>query len=1238
MSAIASCDVGDCFRSAFGKRTTWFGLLFLVLWTLFVSGCGGDDTTTPPPTTTTTTGMDAARPDTTGGTGGSSVGVDARPDIAVVPDAPPDVAPPGMDAGMDAPPLLALPTPAFAPVSDGGSFAGSVDVTITVAGLPTGGFIYYTNNGTNPTPNSLVVNGPIHLTMTTQLRAYATAPGRLDSPVGSATYTIVPIQIDGGIVASPDMNPMSTTQNNDFTVAITTATPGATICYTLDGSTPSCTGGVCQGTAQTYSAASRVPITGLVTDTTGNATLRAIGCAASQGNSTVTTQNYTLQAAAPTLVSPAPGNLPYLQAGYAPTISSATNPTGTSAVTIRYTTTAGTPPTCNVGTSATNPQTLAAGTVSSAITFYAIACKLNYAPSTVSTNAYTVTLNTPTVAPGTGTYDRATAVTVTDTANLGAADWGCYTTNGTAPACSATANTCTTGTPLAYATAAGARTGTINVTTTGTALQVASCAPAGLISSAASATATYTLQLSEPSLTPPGCAGGSCVTGAPLTSGNIPSNLVGNFHPTVGQTGVVAGRANWDHACFIINGTPVCSAAGCTTGTVIADGAALSGASVVAGNAVSVIGCPGASTAFGQSAVTTVAYSAPGAALAPTITPASGTFNTRLNTANGNRVTITNADATNTLTICWTSNGTAPVCSSTGPTCTTGNTVILAGGASNTPVALDNLQSSNTQVQAVACSTTQAQSAATSVTYNFQVRQPDISLVAKGDLNAGGTLQATQFKISTDSDFTNIQFRFTTGATALSCATGTLITPNDVTAAFGGTSATFTVPAGAMSPLTLNFIGCADATPSGQAPSTVRTATFNLVAATPVFNRAGGTYENTLAAGNTPANPVNISSATFSNGVHINTQICYRTDGTLPSCAAGVCDTNPATLGGIDTGTGINVDVTVSNTRIRAVACTANFAQSALASADYTLRGTAPVVNVVVGSVTCPDTISIFLSQAGTNGGPTRNATICYTTDGVTTPTCTPGTVGGPTNGIICFSSGAVGGSQNAQPLTPNSGPVMARSCRTGFDDSATVTFAYTPAFSQAITVDGNLADFAAVAASTSVPTTTAGTAYVSYNATTAFFGLAGTYTPAATTVVTVYLGIGSATVGTLTGPANVGSPTLPTRATYMFQWRSDNLGGIGGFTSSGTNGPWVAAGTNPTVGYQSGSNVEFSLALAAFGSPVNMTVVGAVVTGVGSAPTAGEGWPQQAAGATYGHYLNTNRNSCFPANKQILP
>ena len=42
---------------------------------------------------------------------------------------------------------------------------------------------------------------------------------------------------------------------------------------------------------------------------------------------------------------------------------------------------------------------------------------------------------------------------------------------------------------------------------------------------------------------------------------------------------------------------------------------------------------------------------------------------------------------------------------------------------------------------------------------------------------------ATMFKIPTDWITNILKFHATTGATALSCATGTLITPNDVTVA-----------------------------------------------------------------------------------------------------------------------------------------------------------------------------------------------------------------------------------------------------------------------------------------------------------------------------------------------------------------------------------------------------------------------------------------------------------------------
>lgn len=76
--------------------------------------------------------------------------------------------------------------PAFLP--NGGTFSGSVQVTITDA--TPGATIYYTTNGTTPTKNSTRYTGPISVTATTTIKAFALHDGYSDSAVVSATYTL----------------------------------------------------------------------------------------------------------------------------------------------------------------------------------------------------------------------------------------------------------------------------------------------------------------------------------------------------------------------------------------------------------------------------------------------------------------------------------------------------------------------------------------------------------------------------------------------------------------------------------------------------------------------------------------------------------------------------------------------------------------------------------------------------------------------------------------------------------------------------------------------------------------------------------------------------------------------------------------------------------------------------------------------------------------------------------------
>jgi hypothetical protein len=119
--------------------------------------------------------------------------------------------------------------PVISPAS--GSYGSSQLVTITT---PTAAaVIRYTTDGSYPTPSSRLYTAPLNVATTTTLRARAYASQMTESSIASATYVFA-MQRVATPTATPGPGSFLTAQN----VFLASATIGATIRYTIDGSSP----------------------------------------------------------------------------------------------------------------------------------------------------------------------------------------------------------------------------------------------------------------------------------------------------------------------------------------------------------------------------------------------------------------------------------------------------------------------------------------------------------------------------------------------------------------------------------------------------------------------------------------------------------------------------------------------------------------------------------------------------------------------------------------------------------------------------------------------------------------------------------------------------------------------------------------------------------------------------------------------------------------------------------------
>jgi hypothetical protein len=118
--------------------------------------------------------------------------------------------------------------PMFSP--NGGNFGGTLNVTLTSATASAN--IYYTLDGTVPTPASTLYTGPIAITTDTTIRAMASGEGFIQSAVSSASFTSL------GQTPAVSFLPGSGTYTTAQMVSLSDTDTKATIHYTTDGSIP----------------------------------------------------------------------------------------------------------------------------------------------------------------------------------------------------------------------------------------------------------------------------------------------------------------------------------------------------------------------------------------------------------------------------------------------------------------------------------------------------------------------------------------------------------------------------------------------------------------------------------------------------------------------------------------------------------------------------------------------------------------------------------------------------------------------------------------------------------------------------------------------------------------------------------------------------------------------------------------------------------------------------------------
>ena len=265
--------------------------------------------------------------------------------------------------------LPTVATPTFSPVA--GTYTSTQ--TVKMSDTTSGSTIYYTLDGSTPTTSSTKYTGPISVAKTATINAIAIANNFSSSGIGTAAYTL-----NLPTVTTPTFSLAAgayASATGTQTVTISDTTSGATIYYTLDGSTPT-----------TSSTKYTGPIS--VTKTT---TVNAIATANNYNPSRVNTAAYTiLKIQTLSAITFSPNTL---SAGSTTTVSA----TATSGLPVTFSST--TPSICTV--SGTNVTGKTAGTCTIAANQagnYVVSCSANIC--TIAANQVGTTYNAATQVTG----------------------------------------------------------------------------------------------------------------------------------------------------------------------------------------------------------------------------------------------------------------------------------------------------------------------------------------------------------------------------------------------------------------------------------------------------------------------------------------------------------------------------------------------------------------------------------------------------------------------------------------------------------------------------------------------------------------------------------------------------------------------------------------------------------------------------------------------------------------------